>query len=234
MIDGFPTLAEIMAYGLPLLLAITLHEAAHGLAAWGLGDRTALENGRVSLNPIRHIDFVGTLMVPAMLLLFRAPVPIGWARPVPIDPARLRHPRRDMLLISGAGPAANIVLAIISGLVLLWADPQPGQVTLAEKAVSFSLFANLVIAGFNLIPLMPLDGGRMLASLLPESLARAFGRWSPWVAALLLTGLLIVPFLLPLLGSDIDVAGDILRPAALAGMGFVESVTGMKLAWMWT
>lgn len=183
------------------VLAITFHEAAHALAADALGDPTARERGRASLNPIKHIDPFGTIVLP--LLLFGLPYLFtgqpgflfGWAKPVPVMVWRLRNPRRDMALVAAAGPAINAVLGLVAalGLVLLvaFAADARGRVSSPFFApLDWFLLMNLALALFNLMPILPLDGGRILSALLPRNLARGFATTEPYglVAILLLFG----------------------------------------------
>jgi Zn-dependent protease len=182
---------------LPVMLAITLHEAAHGYAARQFGDPTAYLAGRITLNPLKHIDAVGTLLVPlAILLVSGGNFLFGWAKPVPVDFGRLRHPKRDMLWVAGAGPAANLAMA------LFWAAMLKLALTLPENAYSLPLAAmsqigigiNAVLLVLNLLPLPPLDGGRIAVSLLPPGLAWQFARLERWgfpiLLVLLFTGVL--------------------------------------------
>jgi Zn-dependent protease len=194
-------LSTISYMGLPLLLAMVLHEYAHGWVANRYGDPTARLEGRLTLNPLAHVDLVGTLVVPMLCLILPGSVFLGWARPVPVNPAWLRHPRRDMALVAAAGPAMNLLIAMASGLVLsglLAVDPtlmaswppQPGQVPRRDlmgmlmlplvAMALYSVFINVLFMAFNLIPIPPLDGGRILASLLPAQHARVLSRLEPY------------------------------------------------------
>ncbi|MEI8402377.1 MAG: site-2 protease family protein [Alcaligenaceae bacterium] len=185
-------------YALPVLLAITLHEAAHGYVAKLFGDPTASLAGRVSLNPIRHIDPIGTIAVPigilAMSSLFGGGFLFGWAKPVPVDFGRLRRPKQDMLWVALAGPAANLFMAILwaIGLRLLFDAGERSGFWFKMARVGIQI--NLVLMALNLLPILPLDGGRVLFSLLPNRLAWQYGRIEPYgmliVIALLATNVL--------------------------------------------
>jgi Zn-dependent protease len=183
---------------LPVLFGITFHEAAHGYVARFLGDETASRLGRVSLNPFRHIDPFGTIILPALLLLARSPFLFGYAKPVPVNFRALRNPRSGMVLVAAAGPAMNLVLATIAALgfhIVVYLPATVAQwVALNLKN---ALIINVILAVFNLFPLPPLDGGRIAVGLLPNVLARQLARLEPYGMAILI-GLLI---LLPLLGS---------------------------------
>jgi Zn-dependent protease len=234
MPEQYPSLAEILAFTLPLLVAMTVHEVAHAIVARTLGDRTAAEQGRVSLNPFRHIDWLGTVLVPAVLILVRAPIPIGWARPVPVDVTRLGHPRRDMVLVALAGPVANLALAVVSIGLLAWSDPAPDNLTLFDKILSFSVFANTAIGLFNLVPLPPLDGGRIMLGILPEMAARRYARLAPLISIGLILALILTPLVLMVTGDATNLLEDIVKPAARALIGFVEMITGTPMVWTWT
>jgi Zn-dependent protease len=187
---------------LPVLIAITFHEAAHGYIARFLGDDTASRLGRVSLNPLRHIDPFGTIILPGLLLFARSPFLFGYAKPVPVNFRALRNPRSGMVFVAAAGPAMNIGLAIVAALSFHLLVYLP--VTMAQWAalnLKNALIINVVLAVFNLFPLPPLDGGRIAVGLLPNVLARQLGRLEPY-GMIILIGLLI---LLPLLGSQLGV-----------------------------
>ena len=194
-------LVQIIAiYALPVIFAITLHEAAHGYVARHFGDMTAYLEGRVSLNPLRHIDPFGTVALPLILLaltkLFGGGIIFGWAKPVPVNFANLRHPKRDMLWVAAAGPLSNLVMAFIWALVLKLGLSMPGSYFALPLALmgAAGVFFNIIIMVLNLVPLPPLDGGRILVSLLPHRLAWRVARIEPYgfliLIVLLLTGVL--------------------------------------------
>ncbi len=163
-------LTKISIWAIPTLFAITLHEVAHGWMARSFGDRTAEMLGRLSLNPLRHLDPVGTVLVPGLLLAIGAPV-VGWARPVPVATSVLRHPRAAMVLVALAGPAANLIMILIWSGILAGIVRFGGNLTLRDWISSMAqagIWVNMVLALFNLLPVPPLDGGRVLAGLLPS------------------------------------------------------------------
>lgn len=180
---------------LPVIFAITLHEAAHGYVARYFGDNTAWLAGRISLNPLRHIDPLGTVIIPAILLLTGSSFLFGYAKPVPVDFSRLRHPKRDMLWVAAAGPASNLVMACFWALMfkLSWVIPPFFSLPLALMAKA-GILINCILMVLNLLPLPPLDGGRIAVSLLPHGLAWKFAqleRWGfPILLLLLFTGIL--------------------------------------------
>jgi Zn-dependent protease len=202
------TLAQSISISvLPLLFAITLHEVAHGWMASKLGDNTAKAQGRLSLNPLRHIDPVGTLLVPGLLLALGGFI-FGWAKPVPVNWERLRHPRRDMALVALAGPLANLAMAFGWGLLLRLAIALPDGLAYVSVPLAWmgkaGIAINVVLMLLNLLPIPPLDGSRVLSSLLPVRAAIQYGRIEPygfWIllilmATNLLGHILIGPILL--------------------------------------
>ena len=204
------TLFQIATWLVPLIIAIVFHEIAHGLVARRLGDRTAEERGRLSLNPIRHVDPFGTLILPLLLAISHAPI-FGWAKPVPVNYRRLHSPRRDMVLVALAGPGMNLLLAIVGAAVLAVAlsyssDPNGLATTLiAGNALNFVLI-NLFLAVFNLLPIPPFDGGHVVQGLLPPPLAQSFGKIGRYALLVLVVLLLVLPML------GINVVGHLVSP----------------------
>lgn len=191
----------IAIYAIPVVLAITLHEASHGYVAMRFGDTTAYAAGRVSLNPFRHIDPVGTVAVPLLLLaigklLGGSGILFGWAKPVPVNSSNLRDPRRDMLWVAAAGPLSNLAMALAWAVALKAGVAAEGSAYALPLALmgAAGVFINIIIMVLNLLPLPPLDGGRILVSLLPHGAARAVSRFEPYgfviLIVLLFTGML--------------------------------------------
>ncbi|HLT28040.1 MAG TPA: site-2 protease family protein [Zeimonas sp.] len=213
-----PSLPQLVAvYAIPVILAITLHEAAHAFVAARLGDRTAQQLGRMTINPLRHIDPVGTLLVPALILLaskaFGGTLLFGWAKPVPIIQSNLRSPRRDMGIVAAAGPGANILMALAWGLLLkVLLVGGIDSAFLVRMAVA-GVLVNLALAVLNLVPIPPLDGGRIVASLLPDALANTYSRIEPWgiflLLVLLATGAL-GGLLVPLIDYGVELVSAVL------------------------
>ena len=173
-------LYKALTWAIPILYAITLHEAAHAYVAKYFGDNTAYSLGRMSLNPIRHIDPVGTLILPVVLLLVKSPFIFGYAKPVPVNFGKLRNPRSSMAYVALAGPLSNLLMVLmwqVAGKVLLVAGVKTDFLL---KMVEAGVIINLVLFAFNLFPLPPLDGGRILTSLLPVPVARIFARVEPF------------------------------------------------------
>ena len=198
----------VAIYALPVLFAITLHEAAHGYVARHFGDMTAYAQGRISLNPARHVDIIGTLVVPlAILLLSGGRFLFGWAKPVPVNYSALRSPKRDMLWVAAAGPASNLAMALGWAVLLKLAVLLPeNSFTVPMRLMGEAgIKVNLVFMFLNLLPILPLDGGRILASLLPNRVAWQYSRLEPWglplLVLLLLTNVLDV-VLMPLIGTS--------------------------------
>jgi len=195
----------IAIYALPLIFAITLHEAAHGYVAKHYGDLTAYAQGRVTLNPLRHIDPIGTVIVPLLLLAVSSPYLFGWAKPVPVNFGNLRHPKRDMFWVAAAGPGANRLMAFLWALVIKLGLAIP-ESNLAEPMILMGkagIFVNAILLVLNLLPLPPLDGGRIAVSLLPHRIAYRFSQIEPYgfmiLLFLLFTGVLgtvIGPFIM--------------------------------------
>jgi Zn-dependent protease len=201
---------------LPILLAITLHEVAHGRAAKHFGDRTAETQGRLSLNPLRHIDPIGTVLVP-MLLLWLGGFLFGWAKPVPVNPRFMRRPRQDMVWVAAAGPASNVVMALGWAVVLSFTQHglQGSAVQWLQMMATIGISINLLLAVFNMLPIPPLDGGRVLVNLLPPGpLASVLQRLEPWGLFIVL-GLLMTGVLWMLLAGPVE----FLRSALLALVG---------------
>jgi Zn-dependent protease len=204
-------LIRASAWIVPTILAITFHEAAHGWAASKLGDDTARRLGRVTFNPIAHVDPFGTVILPA-LLYFTTGFLFGWAKPVPVAFGRLRNPRRDMVLVALAGPVTNILLAFASAWLLRWVHLLPDAlVPWAGTGLQISVVINLVLAIFNMLPLPPLDGGRVAVGILPLPLAIPLARMERYGMLVLIGVLVLVPMIGDQFGYDIDILPWLLR-----------------------
>src|SRR6201985_1668895 len=217
----------VSVWVIPLVIAITFHEAAHGFVAHQLGDDTAWQLGRVRLHPLKHIDPFGTLLLPPFLLLSHSPFLFGYAKPVPVNFRRLNNPRLDMVWVALAGPATNIVLALAAaaGFHLLGFAPADSAQWIFDNLKN-ALVINVVLAVFNMMPIPPLDGGRVAVGLLPRALAAPLSRLEPF-GMLILIGLLI---LLPLAGSqfglNLDVISALLRTVTGYVVWLILAVTG--------
>ena len=221
------TLYDISVWVLPLVIAITFHEAAHGFVAHRLGDNTAFELGRVSFNPLRHIDPFGTLILPAILLLSHSPFLFGYARPVPVNFRALRNPRIGMIFVALAGPATNIALALLAATAfhaLAFAPASTAQ-WLADNLKN-ALVINVVLAVFNMLPIPPLDGGRVAVGLLPNVLASPLSRLEPFGMLILIGFLIILPMAGAQFGLNLDVISAILRTSTGYVLRLILAVTG--------
>jgi Zn-dependent protease len=212
------TLYTASTWIVPILIAITFHEAAHAYAAWKLGDDTAQRLGRVTFNPFKHVDLFGTILIPALLFLTKAPFLFGWAKPVPVAFGRLGSPRRDMALVALAGPLTNVMLALVSAVLLRTAPLLPETIApWLVRTLYQSILLNLILAIFNMIPIPPLDGGRVVTSILPNVLAKPFARLERYGFLILLA----IVFLLPMLGRQIG-----------ADLNLFRWMVGIPLQWL--
>ncbi len=207
-----PLIQKIFVYAIPIIFAITVHEVAHGWVASKLGDQTARLMGRLTLNPIKHMDPVGTVLVPMLMILF-TPYAFGWARPVPVDWRNLRQPKRDMALVAAAGPAANLLMLVLWVLFMMLVNTlsflSPYSVLLLKEMAGAGIIINIILIVLNLLPLPPLDGSRIVQAFLSPALAFRYHQLERWglliLVALMLTGVLgrilspVVGFLLTLI-----------------------------------
>ena len=210
----------IAIYALPVLFAITLHEAAHGYVARHFGDNTAYSLGRVTLNPMKHIDPVGTIVMPLVLYIATAGTFLfGYAKPVPVQFGRLRNPKRDMIWVALAGPASNLVQALLWGIAFYLLQGASLTEPFFIKMCQAGILVNVVMFVFNLFPLPPLDGGRILVGLLPHKQAELVSRVEPWgffvVMALVLTGVISTFWMQPLMAATYSVIQTVLTPLAM-------------------
>jgi len=221
---------KIVVFALPVIFAITLHEAAHGYVARFFGDMTAAAAGRITANPLKHIDLVGTILVPLVILLTSkllggGMILFGWAKPVPVNFGRLRRPKQDMLCVALAGPGMNFIMAVFWALMIQLGHALGSSFVSAPLMLmgAAGVFINVILMALNLIPLPPLDGGRIAVSLLPVKQAMQFARLEPYGLFILL-GLMFVPI------GGTTILGFVLWPLISVFIGLTALVTGLEPA----
>jgi len=224
---GSDAIYLVTTWAIPVIVAVTFHEAAHGFVAHLLGDDTAWRLGRVSFNPVRHIDPSGTILLPGLLLLFHAPFLFGYAKPVPVNFGALHSPRRDMVLVAAAGPIMNIALALVAALTFHIVVYLPGASAgwFADNLRN-AVILNVVLAVFNLFPLPPLDGGRILVGILPKPAAMVVARLEPFGLVILIALLIVLPMLGARLGINLNFISDTLAIVTRTIINVIIYITG--------
>jgi Zn-dependent protease len=221
------TLYDTSVWVLPLVIAITFHEAAHGFVAHHFGDNTAWQLGRVSFNPLRHIDPFGTLVMPAILLMAHSPFLFGYAKPVPVNFRALRNPKTDMVWVALAGPATNIALALVAAAAFHAVEfLPPNAAQWVADNLKNAVVINVILAVFNMLPIPPLDGGRVAVGLLPKPLALPLSRLEPFGMLILIGFLILLPLAGSQFGLNLDVISAILRSSTGYLIQLILTITG--------
>ena len=217
--DSTNIIQNILIYALPVLLAITVHEAAHGYAARHFGDNTAYALGRITLNPLKHIDPIGTIAMPLMLLFAGSPFLFGYAKPVPVQFGNLRNPKRDMVWVALAGPGSNLIMALMWGIIYYLLQGADVNEPFFNKMAQGGILVNAVMFAFNLFPLPPLDGGRILVGVLPYKYAELVSRVEPWgffiVLGLVIAGVINTIWMKPMMSVTYGLLELVLSPLAM-------------------
>lgn len=226
MFENLTILEKALIFTPGILLGVVLHELAHGYVAYKCGDSTAKNMGRLTLNPIKHMDLFGTFLLPMALIFFKAPFLFGYAKPVPVAFQNLRNPRRDMVLVAAAGPATNFIIAILSGIGIgFWGHGSQVPPPYLMDILAFSLLINVTLGIFNLCPLLPLDGGRILTGLLPPPLAREFAKTERFGFLILLTLIIVLPMVGQLFSHEINFFREVMGPMIQRTVEFILNVT---------
>ena len=222
-----PTLYEVSTWVIPLIVAITFHEAAHGFVAHLFGDNTAWRQGRVTFNPMKHIDPFGTIILPALLMITHSPFLFGYAKPVPVNFRALRNPKLDSAFVAAAGPGMNLALAILSAVLLHLVPLLPPEAAdWVGENLNNALIINVLLAVFNLLPIPPLDGGRILVGLLPDGPSRSLAALEPYGMLILIAALLILPILGAQTGLDLNLPWRLVARLTDAIVGTILRLTG--------